>query len=125
MGLTFSAMTSNAVKRLWFQPKKALGKIIVKNRDKTPQARNTFRADAFNLSKMTCGTWGMPRTEVAASYSLYAAYCFEAAKVTSEPGRRLALLDMAQAWTELADHTHKANNPVSVRDGSTLPQPKR
>ena len=51
--------------------------------------------------------WGMSGSEVAASYSLYAAYCFEAARVTAEPGRRLALLDMAQAWTELADHAQK------------------
>ncbi len=52
----------------------------------------------------------MSRREAAASYQLYAAYCFEAARVMADPGRRLALLNMAQAWTDLADHTQKSRN---------------
>lgn len=52
----------------------------------------------------------MSPREVAASYRLYAAYCFEAARVTVDPGRRLALLNMAQAWTDLADATQKSRD---------------
>jgi hypothetical protein len=58
----------------------------------------------------------MSGSEVAASYSLYAAYCFEAARGTSEPGRRLALLNMAQAWTELADHAQKFRGENDLDD---------
>jgi hypothetical protein len=58
----------------------------------------------------------MSRSEVAASYRLYAAYCFEAARVTSEPGRRLALLNMAQAWTELADLRQKSSGDNDLHE---------
>jgi hypothetical protein len=58
----------------------------------------------------------MSRSEVAASYGLYAAYCFEAARVMSDPGRRLALLNMAQAWTDLADHTRKSEGDDGPSD---------
>jgi hypothetical protein len=58
----------------------------------------------------------MSGSEVAASYSLYAAYCFEAARGSSEPGRRLALLTMAQAWTELADHAQKFRGENDLDD---------
>jgi hypothetical protein len=58
----------------------------------------------------------MSRREVAASYRFNAAYCFEAARVTSEPGRRLALLNMAQAWTELADLRQKSAGDSDLGD---------
>jgi len=51
----------------------------------------------------------MSPREVAASYRLYAAYCFEAAQVALEPGHRLYLLNMAQAWTGLADFAEKCS----------------
>ena len=47
--------------------------------------------------------------EAAASYRLYAAYCFEAAQAALEPGHRLTLLNMAQAWTGLADLVEKSS----------------
>jgi hypothetical protein len=58
----------------------------------------------------------MSRREVAASYRLNAAYCFDAARVTLEPGRRLALLNMAQAWTELADLKQKSEGDLGDKD---------
>jgi hypothetical protein len=58
----------------------------------------------------------MSRREVAASYRLNAAYCFEAARATPEPGRRLALLNMAQAWTELADLKQKSGGDLGDND---------
>jgi hypothetical protein len=36
--------------------------------------------------------------EVAASYRLYAAYCAEIAQTVTDSARKVALLDMAQAW---------------------------
>ena len=63
----------------------------------------------------------MFRSEVAASYRLYAAYCFEAARVTPDPARRLGLLNMAQAWTDLADHTEKkSTGEDGLTDSATL-----
>jgi hypothetical protein len=61
----------------------------------------------------------MSRSEVAASYRLYAAYCFDAARVMSDPGRRLALLNMAQAWTDLADHTQKSGGEGNLAEAGT------
>jgi hypothetical protein len=46
----------------------------------------------------------MSPSEVAASYRLYAAYCAEIAQEPVDPGRKVALLNMAQAWAKLADH---------------------
>jgi hypothetical protein len=41
--------------------------------------------------------------EVAASYRLYAAYCGEVARDALDAGRKVALLNMAQAWAKLAE----------------------
>ena len=60
----------------------------------------------------------MSPSEVAASYRLYAAYCFEAARAMLDPGRRLALLNMAQAWTDLANQTQSAGDKNDVPDGA-------
>jgi hypothetical protein len=51
--------------------------------------------------------WGMSPGEAAASYRLYAAYCAEIAQTVTDSGRRVALLDMAQAWARLAEVTDK------------------
>jgi hypothetical protein len=61
----------------------------------------------------------MSPSEVAASYRLYAAYCFEATRVTSDPGRKLALLNMAQAWTDLANLTQKSGNGNDPSESSS------
>jgi len=45
----------------------------------------------------------MSRHELAAGYRLYAAYCAEVAREPVDPGRRAALLNMAQAWARLAE----------------------
>lgn len=50
----------------------------------------------------------MSSRELGACYRLYAAYCAEKAQEILEPGRRLALLAMAQAWSRLADQVDKS-----------------
>ncbi len=42
------------------------------------------------------------------AYRLYAVYCVEIARELAEPGRKAALLSMAQAWVALADQVEKA-----------------
>ena len=51
---------------------------------------------------------GMSSRESAASYRLYAVYCAEKAREFLEPGRKLALLAMAQAWSRLAEQVDKS-----------------
>jgi hypothetical protein len=41
--------------------------------------------------------------EAAAGYRLYAAYCVEIAQTVTDSARKVALLDMAQAWARLAE----------------------
>jgi hypothetical protein len=48
--------------------------------------------------------------EAAAAYRLYAAYCAEIAQTVTDSARKVALLDMAQAWAQLAE--------IADRDGS-------
>jgi hypothetical protein len=50
----------------------------------------------------------MSPNEMAACYRLYAAYCAEFAQADLEPGRKVALLDMAQAWARLAEQIDKS-----------------
>jgi hypothetical protein len=50
----------------------------------------------------------MSSRELAACYRLYAAYCAEKAQELLEPGRKLALLAMAQAWSRLAEQVDKS-----------------
>jgi hypothetical protein len=49
--------------------------------------------------------------ESAASYRLYAVYCAEIAQTVTDSARRVALLDMAQAWAKLAEHVDKDSPP--------------
>jgi hypothetical protein len=49
--------------------------------------------------------------EAAASYRLYAVYCAEIAQTVSDSARKVALLDMAQAWAKLAEHVDKGIPP--------------
>jgi hypothetical protein len=51
--------------------------------------------------------WGMSPREAAASYRLYAVYCAEIAQTVTDSARKVALLDMAQAWAKLAEHVDK------------------
>ena len=50
---------------------------------------------------------GMSPTDVAARYREYAANCIRAATELVETASKLALLDMARAWLDLADHVEK------------------
>jgi hypothetical protein len=49
--------------------------------------------------------------EAAASYRLYAVYCAEIAQTVTDSARKVALLDMAQAWANLAERVDKDNPP--------------
>ena len=42
------------------------------------------------------------------AYRLYAVYCVEIARELADPGRKAALLSIAQAWIVLADQVEKA-----------------
>jgi hypothetical protein len=44
---------------------------------------------------------------VGEQYRLFAAHCIGIAQETAEPNRKLALLDMAQAWIALAEQAEK------------------
>jgi hypothetical protein len=66
---------------------------------------------ALRICRSTHGTWGMSPGEVAASYRLYAAYCAEIAQTVTDSARKVALLDMAQAWARLAEHVDKDRPP--------------
>ncbi len=52
---------------------------------------------------------GMSCGEVIA-YRLYAVYCVEIAREFADPGRKAALLSIAQAWIVLAEQLEKAGN---------------
>jgi hypothetical protein len=56
----------------------------------------------------------MSSDQAAASYRLFAAYCAEHAQELDDPGRKVALLNMAQAWTKLADHIEKPRESCSA-----------
>jgi len=43
---------------------------------------------------------------------LYAVYCVEIAQEFDDPGRKAALLSMAQAWMALADQAEKAGRAM-------------
>jgi hypothetical protein len=57
------------------------------------------------------------------AYRLYAVYCVEIARELADPGRKAALLSMAQAWVALADQVERARGakrgiPHPHSDGS-------
>jgi hypothetical protein len=56
--------------------------------------------------------------EVAASYRLYAVYCAEIAQTLTDSGRKVALLDMAQAWARLAEHVDHVDRDTSPGEAS-------
>lgn len=64
--------------------------------------------------KVHMGSWGMSPGEAAASYRLYAVYCAEIAQTVTDSGRKVALLDMAQAWAKLAEHVDKDSPPAEA-----------
>jgi hypothetical protein len=60
----------------------------------------------------------MSRKEAAACYRLYASYCFEIAHDPLNPGRRVALLDLAQAWARLAEQIEQSGQTDLVAEGA-------
>ena len=49
----------------------------------------------------------MPGREAARQYRLRARHCLEIAGDLSDPKEKLAMLDMAQAWSKLAEQAKK------------------
>jgi hypothetical protein len=49
--------------------------------------------------------------DASASYRLYAVYCAEIAQTVTDSARKVALLDMAQAWARLAEMVDKDRPP--------------
>jgi hypothetical protein len=56
--------------------------------------------------------------EAAASYRLYAVYCAEIAQTVTDSARKVALLDMAQAWARLAEVADK-DRPAEEASAAT------
>jgi len=46
------------------------------------------------------------------AYRLYAVYCVEIARELAEPGRKAALLSIAQAWIVLSDQVEKTGGAM-------------
>jgi len=60
---------------------------------------------------------------IGEQYRLFAAYCIGIAQETAEPDRKLALLDMAQAWIALAVQADK-NSSVTIISRTPGVEPK-
>jgi hypothetical protein len=56
----------------------------------------------------------MSPIELASTYRLYAAHCVEIAREVSQPGSKVALLNMAQAWLALADLIARGGSPSEL-----------
>jgi hypothetical protein len=48
------------------------------------------------------------------AYRLYAVHCVEIARELADPGRKAALLSIAQAWIVLADQLEKAGTTHGI-----------
>jgi hypothetical protein len=64
----------------------------------------------------------MAVSELVAAYRLHSAQCTEIAQRSQDPGTKLTLLTMAQAWLTLADKAMKNSETVLVYE---TPTPKR
>lgn len=64
----------------------------------------------------------MSPAELVACYRLYASNCMECAQELA-PERKLALLNIAQAWLNLADQVAKNSETVLVYETPPLPSP--
>ena len=58
---------------------------------------------------------------VIAAYRLNAANCFDIARENPNPTRKLALLDMAQAWLRLGEINKKFENALLVATPQSKP----
>jgi hypothetical protein len=59
----------------------------------------------------------MSPREIAACYRLYAANCVEIARYVPDSGRKVALLNMAQAWAKLAENAER-NSGCHLAEGT-------
>jgi len=65
----------------------------------------------------------MPPNEIGALYRLYAAHCVGIAKDIADSARKLALLDMAQAWVALAEQAeNKSERTIAYEAGMRGPE---
>jgi len=53
---------------------------------------------------------------IGEQYRLFAAHCIGIAHETAEPQRKLALLDMAQAWIALAEQAERNTGAMLFSD---------
>jgi hypothetical protein len=60
---------------------------------------------------------------IGEQYRLFAAHCIGIAQETPEPDRKLALLDMAQAWIALAEQAEK-NSGLTILSKPAALEPK-
>lgn len=74
------------------------------------------------ISKDIGGLSQMSPTELVACYRLYASNCMECAQELA-PERKLALLNIAQAWLNLADQVAKNSETVLVYETPSVPRP--
>ena len=77
-----------------------------------------------STSKDIGGLSQMSPAELVACYRLYASNCMECAQELA-PERKLALLNIAQAWLNLADQVAKNSETVLVYEtpSPSLPRP--
>ena len=61
----------------------------------------------------------MPPKEIGALYRLYAAHCVGIARDVVDSARKLALLDMAQAWVALAEQAENNGHSATARETGT------
>ena len=65
----------------------------------------------------------MPPKEIGALYRLYAAHCVGIAQDLADSARKLALLDMAQAWVTLAEQAeNKPGRAIAYETGTPGPE---
>jgi hypothetical protein len=95
------------------------GHIYCVARDSVHCRKLTATKRAITAKGQKMGALMSPAAPVKA-FQAYAAQCVLIAEELSNPGYRAALLNMAQAWFELADHVEKEDVTLRV---ALSPQP--
>jgi hypothetical protein len=83
---------------------------------------NSALQQAYGLSKHV--EMGITPAQLAARYWGYAAQCLIVAQRQDNAGDKLALVNIAQAWVNLAEQTEK-NAPAFVSHETPAPEPKQ
>jgi hypothetical protein len=81
-----------------------------------------FRVAASLLCEYALRAMGITPAQLAARYWGYAAQCLVVAQRQDSAGDKLALIDMAQAWVNLAERTEK-NEADFEADETPAPRP--